>query len=109
SSRRSLRASAPPRASKLTHEDEHLRLHDVLGPSPLVVHLGPEVVALHALGAQRRDLVILEQAAEPELREFLVVRELQTAILAFEDRAEDVADVAIAVPREQRALLAGPA
>ena len=42
----------------------------------------------------------------PSCDELVVVRELQAAVLAAHHRAEDVADVAVAVAREDRALLA---
>src|SRR5690348_14291345 len=103
SARRSaLRPASDPASA---HDHEHLGLHDLLGPAPLVVHLGAEVVARDALAHELLDLAQLQEAADAEVREVVVVRELEAAVLAAHHGAEDVADVGAALAREDRALL----
>src|SRR3569623_2775365 len=82
-----------------------LGLHDLLGPPSLVVHLGAEVVARDAFAAQLDDLVVLHEPADAEVRELVGIRELQPSILVAHHRAEDVADVAALLAREDRPLL----
>src|SRR5688500_1350142 len=74
-------------------DDQQAGLELRLGPAPLVVHVGAEVVALHALGAQPDDLVILAQRAQRQPAELVVVAELEPAVLGAPDRAEHVGDV----------------